>query len=76
MLLNKINNPQNIHQKSIFVSMKFFLRFFLLTALILSPCSILPLGAKAELKFKLEKTINKVILTDISGLTWEQNIKN
>lgn len=37
---------------------------------------LLPLGAKAELKFKLEKVINKVILTDISGLTWEQNIEN
>lgn len=37
---------------------------------------LLPLGAKAELKFNLDQKINKVILTDISGLTWEQNIKN
>jgi len=37
---------------------------------------LLPLGAKAELKFNIEKTINKVILIDISGLTWEQQIKN
>ena len=37
---------------------------------------VLPLGAKANLNFELEEQIHKVILTDISGLQWEQTITN
>ncbi len=35
---------------------------------------LLPLGAKATLSFDIENPVAKVILTDISGLSWESNI--
>ncbi|MFV0176650.1 quinol oxidase [Empedobacter falsenii] len=35
---------------------------------------VLPLGAKANLNFEIENRIHKVVLTDISGLQWEQTI--
>ncbi|WP_236901588.1 TQO small subunit DoxD [Empedobacter brevis] len=37
---------------------------------------VLPLGAKANLNFHIENKIHKVVLTDISGLQWEQTITN
>ena len=37
---------------------------------------VLPLGAKANLNFYIENKIHKVVLTDISGLQWEQTITN
>ncbi|WP_312556687.1 TQO small subunit DoxD [Empedobacter brevis] len=37
---------------------------------------VLPLGAKANLNFHIESKIHKVVLTDISGLQWEQTITN
>ena len=37
---------------------------------------VLPLGAKANLNFEIDDKINKVVLTDISGLQWEQTITN
>ncbi|WP_276680746.1 TQO small subunit DoxD [Empedobacter brevis] len=37
---------------------------------------VLPLGAKANLNFHIENKIHKVVLTDISGLKWEQTITN
>lgn len=37
---------------------------------------VLPLGAKANLNFEIENKIHKVVLTDISGLQWEQTITN
>lgn len=35
---------------------------------------ILPLGAKAELKFEIEGSVHKIILTDISGIQWIKEI--
>ncbi len=35
---------------------------------------ILPLGAKAELKFEIEDPVHKIILTDISGIQWSKEI--
>ena len=37
---------------------------------------VLPLGAKANLNFDISDKIQKVVLTDISGLQWEQTITN
>ena len=37
---------------------------------------VLPLGAKANLNFDISDKIHKVVLTDISGLQWEQTITN